>query len=279
MSPPRAPHFNHDTASPHSSPPKFFDTLSSVPPPPPSPPLPLSVVRHYLAPQQPPPEAQVPGFQYLLRKLVKEVRKQYIYEMELPQIEKQRKDEARIEALRVANEERKKLKVEAVQIRAQERKIAQQEFRETLVDICAQYCVRADKVFDLIQIQEPIVCGITSLEYDHMEILGNTLGEIAGEKAGIFKDQISAFTVPQPDEAMRVLEEKASQLNVPLQVVNPLDPSLLNGLRLGLEGEHQYLNAGLAVALCSTWLKRTGHLGDTNLEKSVLDMAKKDWPS
>ncbi|XLR11132.1 hypothetical protein HN51_047853, partial [Arachis hypogaea] len=208
---------------------EFFDTLSSVPPPPPSPPLPLSVVRHYLAPQQPPPEAQVPGFQYLLRKLVKEVRKQYIYEMELPQIEKQRKDEARIEALRVANEERKKLKVEAVQIRAQERKIAQQEFRETLVRFsfssslpsmnfavhikCSMVYLFVDKVFDLIQIQEPIVCGITSLEYDHMEILGNTLGEIAGEKAGIFKDQISAFTVPQPDEAMRVLEEKASQLN------------------------------------------------------------------
>ncbi|QHO53408.1 uncharacterized protein DS421_2g47700 [Arachis hypogaea] len=53
--------------------------------------------------------------------------------MELLQIEKQRKDEARKEALRVANEERKKLKVEAAQIRAQERKIAQQEFRETLL--------------------------------------------------------------------------------------------------------------------------------------------------
>ncbi|MED6143068.1 hypothetical protein PIB30_003346 [Stylosanthes scabra] len=66
-------------------------------------------------------------------KQVKEVRKQYIHEMELLQIEKQRKDEARREALRVANEERKKLKAEAAQIRAQERKIAQQEFRETLL--------------------------------------------------------------------------------------------------------------------------------------------------
>lgn len=112
------------------------------------------------------------------------------------------------------------------------------------------------------------MCGITSLGYDHMEILGNTLGEIAGEKAGIFKDRIPAFTVPQPEEAMHVLEEKASQLNVPLQVVPPLDAKLLNGLTLGLEGEHQYLNAGLAIALCSTWLKRTGHLGDTYLEQT-----------
>ncbi|OIW14193.1 hypothetical protein TanjilG_21333 [Lupinus angustifolius] len=116
-------------------------------------------------------------------------------------------------------------------------------------------------------VQTPIVCGITSLGYDHMEILGNTLGEIAGEKAGIFKHHIPAFTVPQPDEAMHVLEEKASQLNVPIQVTPPLDVKLLNGLRLGLQGEHQYLNAGLAVALCSTWLKKTGHLEDTCLEQ------------
>ncbi|KAL2317202.1 hypothetical protein Fmac_031078 [Flemingia macrophylla] len=117
-------------------------------------------------------------------------------------------------------------------------------------------------------VQSPIVCGITSLGYDHMEILGNTLGEIAGEKAGIFKNRIPAFTVPQPDEAMHVLEEKASQLNVPLQVVTPLDAKLLNGLKLGLEGEHQYLNAGLSIALCFTWLKRTGNLGDICLEQT-----------
>ncbi|GAB2299717.1 Folylpolyglutamate synthase [Dionaea muscipula] len=116
-------------------------------------------------------------------------------------------------------------------------------------------------------VQTPIVCGITSLGYDHMEILGYTLGEISGEKAGIFKKGVPAFTVPQPDEAMRVLEQKASLLDVNLQVVPQLDPKLLNGLQLGLSGEHQYLNAGMAVALCSTWLQRTGHL-----EFSSLDM-------
>eukprot|EP00257_Ricinus_communis_P019046 XP_015577914.1 folylpolyglutamate synthase [Ricinus communis] len=117
-------------------------------------------------------------------------------------------------------------------------------------------------------VQTPIVCGISSLGYDHMEILGNTLGEIAGEKAGIFKHRIPAFTVPQLDEAMHVLEDKASKLDVPLQVAPPLDPSLLNGLKLGLEGEHQYLNAGLAIALSSKWLQRTGHVEFSYLEQS-----------
>ncbi|XP_027329272.1 folylpolyglutamate synthase-like isoform X4 [Abrus precatorius] len=77
-------------------------------------------------------------------------------------------------------------------------------------------------------VQAPIVCGITSLGYDHMEILGNTLREIAGEKAGIFKNRIPAFTVPQPDEAMHVLEEKASQLNILLfNCLTVRDPQLL----------------------------------------------------
>ncbi|XLS93742.1 hypothetical protein HN51_069750 [Arachis hypogaea] len=58
--------------------------------------------------------------------IVKEVRNLYIHEMELLQIEKELKDEACRESLRVANEERKKLKAEAAQIRAPERKIAQQ---------------------------------------------------------------------------------------------------------------------------------------------------------
>ncbi|CAK9171837.1 unnamed protein product [Ilex paraguariensis] len=49
-------------------------------------------------------------------------------------------------------------------------------------------------------------------------------------------------------------------LQVHLQVAAPLDINLLNGLHLGLDSEHQYINAGLAVALSSTWLQRTGHL-------------------
>ncbi|KAL7583384.1 hypothetical protein Lser_V15G44164 [Lactuca serriola] len=117
-------------------------------------------------------------------------------------------------------------------------------------------------------VQNPIVCGISSLGYDHTEILGDTLALIAGEKAGIFKKGVPAFTVPQPDEAMEVLIEKASQLDVPLEVANPLDAKLLNGLDLGLVGDHQYLNAGLAIKLCSTWLQRTGHLEFDSIDQT-----------
>ncbi|CAI9117371.1 OLC1v1018751C1 [Oldenlandia corymbosa var. corymbosa] len=67
---------------------------------------------------------------------------------------------------------------------------------------------------------------------------------------------VPTFTAPQPDEAMLVLEGRASELDVPLQVTTTLDPNLLNGSNLGLEGENQYVNV---VALCSTWLEKTGN--------------------
>ncbi|KAL0686435.1 hypothetical protein Bca4012_053283 [Brassica carinata] len=72
------------------------------------------------------------------------------------------------------------------------------------------------------QIKKPVVCGIASLGYDHTEILGHTLAEISAEKAGIFKSGVPAFTVPQPDEAMSVLDEKASELEVNDYIQNNL---------------------------------------------------------
>ncbi|XP_060183519.1 folylpolyglutamate synthase isoform X5 [Lycium barbarum] len=108
-------------------------------------------------------------------------------------------------------------------------------------------------------IKEPVVCGITSLGMDHMETLGDTLGQIASHKAGIFKPQIPAFSVPQLSEAMEVLQERANELTIPLEVVAPLTMEKLNGTRLSLSGDHQLSNAALAVSLCKSWLRRTGN--------------------
>ncbi|KAI9160031.1 hypothetical protein LWI28_004430 [Acer negundo] len=108
-------------------------------------------------------------------------------------------------------------------------------------------------------IKEPAVCGITSLGMDHTEVLGNTLSKIALHKAGILKPEIPAFTVPQLSEAMDVLQERAIELSVPLKVADPLGDENLKGLKLSLSGDHQFINAGLAVSLCKSWLRRTGN--------------------
>ncbi|KAK7278951.1 hypothetical protein RJT34_23992 [Clitoria ternatea] len=108
-------------------------------------------------------------------------------------------------------------------------------------------------------IKEPTVCGITSLGMDHTEILGDTLGQIASHKAGIFKPRVPAFTVPQPPEAMDVILEKAKELMVPLEVTEPIDCKQMKGLKLRLSGDHQLYNAALAVSLSRCWLQRTGN--------------------
>jgi dihydrofolate synthase/folylpolyglutamate synthase len=69
---------------------------------------------------------------------------------------------------------------------------------------------------DSTNILEPAVCGITSISYDHMHQLGNTLAEIAAEKAGIFKASIPVVSVPQATEVKRVLRRVAKEVSAPL---------------------------------------------------------------
>uniref|UniRef100_A0A7N0UFK9 tetrahydrofolate synthase n=1 Tax=Kalanchoe fedtschenkoi TaxID=63787 RepID=A0A7N0UFK9_KALFE len=108
-------------------------------------------------------------------------------------------------------------------------------------------------------IKEPVVCGVTSLGMDHTETLGDTIDKIASHKAGIFKPKVPAFTVYQPSKAMDVLHQRADELQIPLEVVSPLNPEKLKGAKLGLSGDHQFTNAGLAVSLAKRWLLNTGN--------------------
>lgn len=103
-------------------------------------------------------------------------------------------------------------------------------------------------------VRQPVVCGISSLGFDHMEVLGHTLPEIAREKAGIFKAGVPAFTVPQREDASATLRERAAAVGAPLAVVRPWEAYQgASAVRLGLAGEHQKLNAALALALAGTW--------------------------
>ncbi|BDA42444.1 Folylpolyglutamate synthase [Coccomyxa sp. Obi] len=103
-------------------------------------------------------------------------------------------------------------------------------------------------------IRAPFACGITPLGFDHMAVLGHTLPEIAGEKAGILKPGCPAFTVPQPDDAMAVIEAKAKSVGAPLMVVPSLEEYEGGAdLELGLAGQHQRSNAALAICLAAAW--------------------------
>jgi dihydrofolate synthase/folylpolyglutamate synthase len=64
---------------------------------------------------------------------------------------------------------------------------------------------------DATNVVTPKVSVITSLSYDHMAVLGDTLEKIAGEKAGIIKEGVPVVSSIQKDEALRVLERVASE--------------------------------------------------------------------
>lgn len=69
---------------------------------------------------------------------------------------------------------------------------------------------------DATNICKPHVTVITSLSYDHIALLGDTLAEIAGEKAGIIKKGVPVVLSPQKEEARRVVERMAQERSAEL---------------------------------------------------------------
>jgi dihydrofolate synthase / folylpolyglutamate synthase len=100
---------------------------------------------------------------------------------------------------------------------------------------------------DPTNVAVPIVSVITSISYDHTMILGDTLAQIAGEKAGIIKPGVPVVVAPQKDEALKVIERTAEQENAPLIQVGrdylfaPLSRSLENQTLLVWSADEQSL--------------------------------------
>ena len=126
---------------------------------------------------------------------------------------------------------------------------------------------------DATNIVTPNVSVITSLSYDHTAVLGNTLALIAGEKAGIIKNNIPVVSSPQKDEALEVLQRVANLKNAELTLVGKdvkfeLIESSLDGQTFNLQhsniqtfnipllGKHQIENAATAyIALKKSGIK------------------------
>ena len=115
---------------------------------------------------------------------------------------------------------------------------------------------------DATNVVTPKVSVITSLSYDHMAVLGNTLTLIAGEKAGIIKPGVPVVSSPQKDEAWQVLLRVASVKNSEITLVGrdvefERVESSLEGQKLRIQnsefripllGKHQVENAATAYA-------------------------------
>ncbi|CUH41958.1 bifunctional folylpolyglutamate synthase/dihydrofolate synthase [Ruegeria atlantica] len=134
-------------------------------------------------------------------------------------------------------------------------------------------------------IYDPAATVITPVSIDHEQFLGDTLGKIAAEKAGIIKPGVPCIVGPQQDEALEVIEYTAARLGAPLLVHGQhwhvteengrlvyQDETGLRDLPLpNLLGAHQYQNAGAALAVL-----RHLDLGEDAYEAAV---TKAEWPA
>ncbi len=116
--------------------------------------------------------------------------------------------------------------------------------------------------FDATNVVSPTACAIASVSMDHQEFLGDTLAEIAAEKAGIIKPGVPCATSCTDREILSVFRKQAARVGAPL-LVRDVDWRVArrgDGLRYedaagsldlplpSLPGPHQQHNAGLAIA-------------------------------
>lgn len=125
---------------------------------------------------------------------------------------------------------------------------------------------------DCTSVVTPLVCGLTQISHDHMNVLGRELTSIAREKAGIFKPGVMAVSVNQDSSVHEVFDEVALETGTPLEFTGKeidfsyrfeasreLGPhtrvsittttSRWEHLPVPLRGEHQAHNCGLALSI------------------------------
>ena len=136
-------------------------------------------------------------------------------------------------------------------------------------------------------VDRPLTTVVTPVSFDHAEHLGDTLGKIAVEKAGILKPGVPAIVAAQPREALLSIERQAGRVKAPIRIagedwmateergslVYQDDAGLLDLPAPKLYGRHQFENAGVAIAALRG-------IDELSLPPDAFEtgIAKADWP-
>jgi dihydrofolate synthase/folylpolyglutamate synthase len=140
-------------------------------------------------------------------------------------------------------------------------------------------------------IAKPKLCVITEIGFDHMQYLGNTLVEIAGEKAGIIKPGTPVIYLDKREETSRVIEQtaamlettaiavKKSQIGRPVMRKKSIDFSFSNGYyrydNLILRTTAAYQTENASVALVAARSLKEERIDDEAVRKGLYDAF---WP-
>jgi dihydrofolate synthase / folylpolyglutamate synthase len=152
---------------------------------------------------------------------------------------------------------------------------------------------------DATNVVEPVLSIITDIDLDHQKYLGNTIGEIAREKAGIMRARVPVVMLPQHPQANDVLGKHAIEIGAEaisaayhVAAVSPGSEALVEqsstkmSFRMSVLGEeiqvesslvgrHQVRNLALATTAAETLAQKGFHIGAKNIEKGIRET---NWP-
>lgn len=145
---------------------------------------------------------------------------------------------------------------------------------------------------DSTNVIKPIIQVITSISFDHTNLLGNTLEKIAREKAGIIKKGIPTVIYPQQEEVLKVIKNKCFEMDSELYIANNENLNFENivnldkpyqllkynneiDILLPLLGEHQIIN--LSVAMQAIEVLNNKNIIDISIANIVKSIKNVSW--
>jgi dihydrofolate synthase/folylpolyglutamate synthase len=153
--------------------------------------------------------------------------------------------------------------------------VAFEAYRQAGVDV-AVIEVGLGGRWDATNVLAPTITAITSIAFDHERHLGQTLSEIAFEKAGIAKRGVPLVLGRLPGEAASRITKVAREVEAPIvDAHGTTTDRKYPALRLALAGRHQLENAAVAVAIMERWSILVGHVPT---EAIVTGLTRCEWP-
>lgn len=129
---------------------------------------------------------------------------------------------------------------------------------------------------DCTNIITPMLSIITNISFDHTQFLGNTLAEIAGEKAGIIKPHVPVVVGEYLEATRPVFEEKAKEMQAPIlfaQDFSAQDTEMENHVEMELKGSYQECNRKTILAALSI-LRQNTTIGNAAIRKGFAQVCE-----
>ena len=139
-------------------------------------------------------------------------------------------------------------------------------------------------LYDCTNIVNPIISIISSIGYDHMDILGNTLVEIAKQKAGIIKENAETiFALSDEEDVNNIIKETCSSKNNKLHIVQKkdiknysynedfqkFDYKKYKDVIINLKGEKQLLNSSIAIECTDILIEKSYSISEDALREGL----------